>query len=387
MYKKAVLHLDLDAFFVSVEQLRNSALKGKPVIIGGSGRSVVASCSYEARAYGVHSAMPVKMALQRCPDAIVIRGDMEAYTQYSGLITEIIAEDAPLYEKASIDEFYLDLTGMDQYFGCWQWSEMLRQKIIKESGLPISMGLAVNKLISKISTGEAKPNGARCIEVGTEKSFIAPMPVGKLPSVGNATQRKLQMMGVKTIHTLSLIPPVLLEREFGKNGTELWKKANAIDDRPVVPYHEKQSMSAERTFQEDTIDIDWIKRQLADMCFRLAYELRQSGKLTSCITVKIRYTDFNTFSRQQKITYTALDSVLITHIHHLFNQLYQRRQLIRLIGIRFSGLVYGSPQMSLFDQEAEGDKLVQAMDGIRNRFGIQAITRADLLDTSKKIKS
>lgn len=380
MYKKAILHLDLDAFFVSVELLRNTALKGKPVIIGGGSRGVVASCSYQARAYGVHSAMPIKTALQRCPDAIVLRGDMEAYTQHSEIITNIIAEEAPLYEKASIDEFYLDLTGMDRHFGCWKWSEQLRKKIIRESGLDISMGLSVNKLISKISTGEAKPNGAKMIEAGTEKEFIAPMPVHKLPSVGKETHRKLVLMGVRNIHTLSCIPPILLEKSFGKHGIEMWKRAHAIDERPVVPYHEKQSISTEKTFSEDTTDIDFITAQLISMCSNLAYELRQSDKLTSCVTVKIRYTDFNTFSKQQKIPYTAIDHTLISLVKNLFHQLYQRRQLIRLIGIRFSGLVHGKPQMSLFDQQAESEKLLQAMDRIRNRFGMKAITKAFLLD-------
>ncbi|MCB0549413.1 MAG: DNA polymerase IV [Phaeodactylibacter sp.] len=377
MFERAILHLDLDAFFVSVEQQRNSALKGKPLIIGGtSARGVVACCSYEARAYGVHSAMPIKMALRLCPDAIVLRGDMEAYSRQSKIITEIIREEAPLFEKASIDEFYLDLTGMDRHFGCWLWSKELRQKIIREVGLPLSLGLSVNKLVSKVGAGEAKPNGTRLVEAGTEKAFLAPLSVRKLPSVGQATYKKLSFMGVHTVQVLSQIPPLLLQREFGKPGLGLWKKANAIDDSPVVPYSDRQSLSTERTFQQDTIDVQFLRDQLTGMVMKLAYELRQSQQLTSCIAVKLRYTDFNTFSKQRKIPYTASDRLLIQHAHELLVRLYERRQLVRLVGVQLSGLVQGNPQLNLFDASEEENRLMQAMDRIRKRFGQGAVRRA-----------
>ncbi len=377
MFNRAILHLDLDAFFASVEVLKNSSLKGKPVIIGGtSGRGVVASCSYEARRFGVHSAMPMSMALRLCPDAVVIRGDMESYSQYSRLVTDIIAEQAPLFEKASIDEFYLDLTGMDRYFGCWKWSNELRQRILREAGLPVSMGLSVNKLVSKVGAGEAKPNGALLVENGTEKAFLAPLPVGKIPSVGKETVQKLARMGVRTVSTLAQIPPRLLEREFGKHGIGLWKKANAIDDSPVVPYHEAKSISSERTFQTDTTDLRFLHDKLASLVSQLAFELRQQQKLTSCISVKIRYSDFSTYTRQQTIPYTASDRILLRHARQLFDKLFERRQLIRLIGVRFSGLVHGSPQLDLFEDRIEEIHLLEAMDKIRKRFGAKAIRRA-----------
>lgn len=381
MFERAILHLDLDAFFVSVERLRNASLNGLPLIIGGrSNRSVVASCSYEARQYGVHSAMPMQMALRLCPDAVVIQGDMDVYSRYSKLVTEIVASEAPLYEKASIDEFYLDLSGMDRYFGCRKWSGELRQKIIRESGLPISFGLSVNKLVSKVGTGEAKPNGARVISQGEEKPFLAPLSVKKLPAVGDATYRKLTLMGVRTVDTLSKIPPLLLQREFGKHGLSLWKKANAIDDRPVEAYSERKSISTERTFSIDTTDIRLLKDNLAAMAMKLAYELRSSGKLTSCVTVKLRYADFNTYSKQQLIPYTASDRELIDYAKSLFDRLYDRRQLIRLIGIKFSHLVFGSTQLDLFQDTEENTRLLNAMDQIRDRFGSGALTRASLLD-------
>lgn len=377
MYDKAILHMDLDSFFVSVECLRNSSFLGKPLLVGGtSNRGVVSSCSYEARRFGVRSAMPMKMALRLCPDAIVVKGDMEAYSQYSSLVTEIIRHDAPIFEKSSIDEFYLDLTGMDRYVGCYQWARELRQKVTRETGLPISFGLSVNKLVSKVGTGEAKPNGTIRIVAGTEREFLAPLSTAKIPSIGKATYKKLSFMGVRTVRTLREIPVKLLEREFGKHGTSLWKKANAIDDSPVVPYDEQKSMSAERTLQTDTTDVRKLKDMFVNMIMTLAFDLRKSGKLTSCITIKIRYADFNTYTIQKRISYTAQDKVLIDYAQELFDKLYQRRQLIRLIGVRFSGLVRGCYQISLFDDTAEDISLLQQLDKIRNRFGSKAIGRA-----------
>ena len=384
MFDRAILHLDLDAFFASVESLRNPSLKGKPLIVGGySGRGVVASCSYEARRFGVRSAMPVRTALRLCPDAIVVRGDMEAYSRYSKMVTEIIAEQAPLFEKASIDEFYADLSGMDRYFGCWRWAVELRQRILRESGLPISMALAVNKLVAKIGAGEAKPNGEQLIEAGAEREYIAPLPVQKLPAVGEATARKLNLMGGRTIETLRRIPPRLLEREFGQHGTLLWKRANAEDDSPVVPYHDQKSVSTERTFQQDTADMGWLRDQLTSMVMELGYELRQKQQLTSCITLKLRYADFNTFTRQRAIPYTVSDQFLMGVAHDLFAQLYERRQRIRLLGVRFSGLTHGRPQLNLFDNTPEDARLLGALDKIRTRFGSGAITRACTMHTQR----
>ena len=380
MFERAVLHLDLDAFFVAVERLQNSQLNGIPVIIGGaSQRGVVASCSYEARKFGVHSAMPMKMALRLCPDAQVIKGDMEAYSRHSKIITEIIESEAPIFEKASIDEFYLDLTGMDRYFGSWKWSKQLRQKIIYETGLPISMGLSVNKLVSKVGAGINKPNGEKLVENGGEKAFLFPLSISKIPSVGKATYKKLSFMGVRKVKTLAQIPPRLLQREFGKHGLSLWKKANGIDNSAVVPYSEQKSMSTERTFQVDTINVRQLKDQLTKMVSQLAFDLRGRQKLTSCITVKIRYTDFNTYTRQSRIAYTANDKVLIQKSHELFDKVFERRQLLRLIGVRFSGLVSGNYQIDLFDDTEKETHLLQAMDKIRKRFGKDAVARANIL--------
>lgn len=377
MEERTIVHLDMDSFFVSVERLTNSALKGKPVIIGGlSDRSVVASCSYEARQFGVHSAMPVRMAKQLCGDAIFIRGDMEHYSKYSRLITEIIAESAPVYEKASIDEHYLDITGMDRFFGSLKWTHELRRRIINESGLPISFGLSMNKTISKIATGEAKPNGELYIPPGKVKPFLFPLSIRKIPMVGQKNYRLLRSMGVSTIRTLSLIPPEILMQAMGKNGLVIWKKANGIDLSPVVPYTEQKSISTERTFDQDTTDMVKLRHVLIGMVEKIAFELRRKGKITGCITVKIRYANFDTHTLQKHLPYTAFDHVLIKTALELFGRIYQRRMRIRLIGIRFSHLTGGGQQLNLFDEKPGLTNLYQAMDHIRRRYGKQAVQRA-----------
>jgi len=265
---------------------------------------------------------------------------------------------------------------MDRYFGCYKWATGLRSKIIKETGLPISAALSINKLVSKVGTGEAKPNGSREIPQGTEKGFLAPLSVAKIPGVGKETYKKLSFMGVREIKTLSEVPVKLLQREFGALGRGLWEKANAIDSSPVVPFHEQKSMSKERTFREDTLDIAYIKNLLTEMTDQLAYELRASQKLTACVAVKVRYADFNTFVKQKRISYTANDNELLKHVLQLFDTVYERRQLIRLVGIKFTDLVHGQYQIDLFQDTVEQVSLMKQLDHIRNRFGVEAIRRA-----------
>jgi len=374
---RSVLHLDLDTFFVSVERLRNSRLNGKPVIIGGmSDRGVVASCSYEARKYGVSSAMPMKLARNLCSDAIVIRGDMELYSNYSNMVTSIIAERAPLYEKASVDEHYVDLTGMERFFGCSLWSHELRQAIIKETGLPVSMGLSINKTVSKIAAGEAKPNGEMEVKKDIVLPFLDPLSIKKIPMIGDKTYHSLRSMGISTIYTLRNIPAEMLEKLMGRNGLEIWKKANGIDSTPVISYSEQKSISTEHTFDKDTTDLHRLNQLLAGMVEKIAFELRKQEKLTSCVTVKIRYSNFDTHSLQKRIPYTSFDHVLADIAGELFSRLYQRRMLIRLIGVRFSHLVRGVQQLDMFDDTPEKVNLYLAMDRLRKRFGRYAVRRA-----------
>lgn len=374
--ERSIVHLDLDTFFVSCERLIDSSLNGRPVLIGGtSDRGVVASCSYEARKFGVHSAMPMKMAKMLCPEAIILRGNTSIYTKYSNIVTEIIKSEVPIYEKSSIDEFYLDLTGMDRFFGCYKMASELRQKIIQESGLPISFGLSINKTVSKIATGEAKPNNQMNILMGTEKPFLAPLSVRKIPMVGDKVYRQLCDLGVKQIRTVQEMPPELMERVLGKNGLVIWKKANGIDQTPVVQYHERKSISTERTFDKDTIDVQKLEGILTAMAENLVYQLRRGNKLSACVTVKIRYSDFQTYTLQQKIPYSAADHILIPVVIELFRKLYNRRVLVRLIGVRFSHLVDGAHQISLFE-DASILHLYQAMDKIRELYGDRAVMRA-----------
>jgi DNA polymerase-4 len=383
---RTIVHFDLDTFFVSVERLGNSSLNGKPVIIGGtSDRGVVASCSYEARQFGVHSAMPMKMARYLCPDAVIIRGDMEAYSRHSRVVTNIIEEEAPLYEKASIDEHYIDISGMDRFFGSLKWTKELRQRIIKESGLPISYGLSVNKTVAKIATGEGKPNGENEVVKENVKPFLYPLSIRKIPMIGKQTYHLLRSMGVIKIETLSMMPCEMLERVLGKNGRDIWKKANGIDNTPVIPYWEQKSMSSERTFDQDSSDMIKINSLLGIMVEKLAFELRKKQKLTSCVTVKIKYSNFDTHTMQKQIPFTSFDHHLTEVVKELFRKLYQRRMLIRMIGVRFSGLVYGGQQLDLFNDKNEIIDLYLAMDKIRNRYGINAVRRAAGLHESFKI--
>ncbi|MEY4987727.1 MAG: DNA-directed polymerase [Bacteroidota bacterium] len=377
MQERAIVHMDLDSFFVSVERLRDPRLLGKPVIVGGlSDRGVVAACSYETRAFGVRSAMPMRMALKLCPDAIVLRGDFEAYAQHSDWVTRMIMERAPVVEKASIDEFYLDMTGMERFFGSYQFATDLRQKIHKETGLQISFGLSVNKTVSKVATNHVKPAGQFQVLPGEEKSFLAPMTVGKIPMIGAVTAQTLRNMGIVHVGTLSQMPLKVLERTFGKSGVMLWERANGIDLRPVVPYSEQKSLSKEITFEQDTTDVTLLRRILGSLTEQLAYDLRKLGQCTSCITVKLRYSNFDTHTRQISIPASASDHRLIPAVHELFEKLYDRRLLIRLIGVRFSKLLQGQEQLSLFDDGARLVPLYGAMDNLRNRYGDFSVLRA-----------
>ncbi len=382
---RTIVHLDLDSFFVSAERLINSKLIGLPVIIGGSSdRGVVASCSYEARKFGIHSAMPMKLAKRLCSQAVVVRGDMELYSKYSRLVTDIIAESAPVYEKASIDEHYLDISGMDRFFGSLKWTQELRQRIIKESGLPISFGLSVNKTVAKIATGEAKPNGELQIPFDSVQPFLSPLSIRKIPMIGQQTFHLLRSMGVSNIETLSRIPPEMIEQLLGKNGLMIWKKANGIDNSPVQSYSEQKSISSERTFEKDSTDIKKMRAILIAMVGKLTFQLRKQQRLCGVISVKIRYSNFDTHSLQQRIPYTSLDHVLIKAATELFDKLYQRRMLIRLVGVRFSHLIQGQQQLNLFDDIPERIDLYQAMDKIRLRFGKDSIYRAISVKTPEE---
>ncbi|QXP70652.1 DNA polymerase IV [Polaribacter sp. R2A056_3_33] len=375
--KKNILHLDLDTFFVSCERLIDSRLQKKPLLVGGTGdRGVVAACSYETRTFGVHSGMSMKIARKLCPEAIVIRGNTSIYSKYSNIVTEIIKEKVPIFEKASIDEFYADLSGMDAFLGSYKYASELRQRIIKESGLPISFGMSQNKIVSKVATGEAKPNNQLLIDAGFEKEFLAPLSIRKIPSVGEKTYQILRNLGVEKIKVIQEMPLEMMISVLGKNGKTIWKRANGIDNPPIIAFHERKSLSTERTYTKDTIDMIKLKETIFAMAENLAYQLRKGDKLAGVISVKIRYSDFNTYNKQIKIPYTSADHIIIPAVLELFKQLYQRRLLIRLVGVKVSDIVSGNYQINLFDDTEQLLDLYNAMDTVRNKYGDKSIMRA-----------
>lgn len=371
-----IAHLDMDTFFVSVECLKNSKLKNKPLIVGGGERGVVMACSYETRKFQVQSGMSMKMAKRLCPEAIVIRGDFDSYSKYSRLITEIVKDSVPEFEKASIDEFYIDLTGFEKFFGCRLFIGELKKKISKESGLPLSYGMASNKLVSKVATNEGKPNGQLEIPFGEEKTFLAPLPVSHIPGVGRETAIMLIQRGVESVRFLAQIPIEMLESLFGKNGIELWRRANGIDETPVIPYREQKSISTEHTFDNDTTNIDFLHGALTRMTEAIAFELRKQDKMTGCVTVKIKYSNFDTVTKQRSIDYANADHILLKVGRELFDKLYERRLLIRATGIGFSDLIPGNYQINLYEDTQEMIHLYQSIDSIKKRFGEKFLMRA-----------
>jgi len=379
-----IAHFDLDSFFVSVECLHDPSLKGKPVIVGGHNeRGVVAACSYEARKFGIHSAMPMKTAMRLCPHAIVVSGTRGEYSSYSWLVTDIIAAKAPLFEKASIDEFYLDLTGMDKFFDPLQWTIDLRQQIINETALPISFGLANNKMVAKMATNEAKPNGYLQVEFGKEKEFLARLPVSKIPGVGEQTCQLLHQMGIRLIRDIYEKSPEQLEKEIGKWGIDLWNKAQGNHHSKVTSFHEAKSISTENTFEENLTDMKFLMGEIVRMTEKIAFELRREEKVAGCVAIKIRYPDFETTSRQTTIPYTCADDEIIPVAKDLFHKLYRKGMPVRLLGVRLSELTNDAIQTNIFSNVEKKSDLYKAIDGVKNRFGKLSLHRASSRDAKK----
>jgi len=371
-----IAHFDLDSFFVSVEILNNPSLKGKPVLIGGYERGVVSTCSYEARKFGIHSAMPMKKALQLCPHAIVTHASSKDYSKYSRWVSDIIASKAPLFEKASVDEFYVDLSGMDKYFGAARFAQEIRHLVTAETGLPISGGLSSARFISKMATNEAKPNGFLEVPQGKEIEFLWPLGIEKINGVGKQTEQLLKSHGIYTIEDIAKTPVQHLEKIAGKWGEALWHKAHGRGSAEITTDWEQKSMSHENTFDTDYTDMDFLHKELVRLTEKTAYSLREEDKMTGCITVKIRYKDFETTSRQETVDYTALDDVLIAKVKDLFNKSYEKGRPVRLLGVRFSHMIPITTQMSLFENKAEKLNLYKTVDEIKDRFGSKAVTKA-----------
>ena len=375
--KRHIVHIDLDSFFVSVERKFNPELIGKPVIIGGSReRGVVASCSYEARKYGVHSAMPSAQAYKLCPHAIFMHGSYQRYAEASAQVTQIIDETVPLYQKTSVDEFYIDLTGMDRFYDCYKFASDLRQKVIRETGLPISFGLASNRTIAKMATNQAKPNGQLMVEHGKEKEFMAPLPIGAIPMLGEKTCQKLYQYGIEKIADLQRTDIRFLETVFGKAGRYIWEKAQGMDDSEIVPYSDRKSISTEHTFGQNTADKKRLEDILVSMTEELAFKLRKKNQLSGCLAIKIRYANFETHTLQEKIALTAADHILIPGIKNLLARAWNQSRPIRLIGVKLSQLCNGSYQINLFEDNEERINLYNALDKINFKYGEKTVCRA-----------
>jgi len=372
-----IAHFDLDSFFVSVEILKDPSLKGKPVIVGGQNeKGIVTTCTYEARKFGVHSAMPMKTAMRLCPQAIVVSGNYPEYSRYSKWVTDLIASKAPLFEKASIDEFYIDLHGMDKFFDPLKWTIELRKLITEETGLPISFGIAKNKMVAKMATNEAKPNGFLQVPLGKEKEFLAPLEVNKIPGVGEQANKILNYHGIKFIRDIHESTPENLEKLLGKWGHELWNKAQGNHTSVITEYREAKSISKENTFFENVLDVEILMAEIVRMVEKVCFELRKEEKVAGCVTIKLRYPDFETTSRQASIPYTSADDEIIPVAKALFHKLYKKGKPVRLLGVRLSNFSEDSVQANLFHDAERKNSLYKSLDDVKNRFGRNSVNRA-----------
>ncbi|MBW4891391.1 DNA polymerase IV [Mucilaginibacter sp. HMF5004] len=375
--KRHIVHIDLDSFFVSVERKFDPSLNGKPVIIGGSKeRGVVASCSYEARQYGIHSAMPSAQAYKLCPHAIFLHGSYHRYSEASAQVTQIIADTVPVFQKASVDEFYIDLTGMDRFYDCYKIATDLRQKVIRETGLPISFGMASNRTIAKMATNKAKPNGQLFVEHGKEREFLAPLNIGAIPMLGEKTCQKLYEFGIEKIADLQRTDIRFLQTVFGKFGRNIWEKANGMDDSEIVPHSDRKSISTETTFDKNVADKKTLENVLVSMTEELAFKLRKENKLTSCLAIKVRYANFETHTLQEKIALTSAEHILIPGIKNLLARAWNQSRPIRLIGVKLSQLCQGNYQINLFEDNEERLNLYNALDKINFKYGEKTVCRA-----------
>ena len=390
MPTRTIIHVDLDAFFASVEELENPALKGLPVIVGGDPdkRGVVSSCSYAARKFGVRSAMPMYMALRLCPGAIRLAGRHDLYGAYSRRVMAIVADYAPVVEQISIDEAFLDVTGCEPLYGSGEEiARRIQERVRSEIGLPCSLGVACNKTVAKIATDSGKPNGLVVVCPGCEAEFLAPFVVEIIPGVGKKTAERLHQMGVRSVRQLARQPLERLREEFGAHGENLFLLARGLDDDPVVAGREAKSVSQERTFDQDTNDTARLRRCLLECAQSIGSELRRHELMARTITLKLRYQDFETISRGLTLALpTDVDDVIYETAIGLLEREWRGRRKIRLIGVRASNMVREvAYQLQLFEQAQDKQaRVARAVDDLRARFGDQMITRASLMDPPQR---
>jgi len=389
---RTILHLDMDAFFAAVEQLDHPEYRGKPVIVGadpkgGRGRGVVATASYEARKYGVHSALPISQAFKRCPHGIYVRGRYKRYAEISKQVIQILEQFSPVIEKISIDEAFLDISNSLKLFGGAEpIGREIKRRIREQLKLTASVGIAANKFIAKIASDLEKPNGLVLVEAGTEQSFLHDLPISKLWGVGQKTEMALKKMGINTIGQLAALPEIELNRKFGKWGNALWRLSQGIDDRPVVTSSMQKSISQETTFEEDTDDEERIERTLYQLSESLSRLMRQHGLKGRTVTLKLRLEDFSTYSRSRTLS-DFVDSTLILKgiAIDLYRKLQKDGMKIRLLGIGVSQLSsVAGEQLGLFDQEASLDhRVTRLLDELKDKYGESSVSRAALTDKKR----
>jgi len=386
--KRQIAHMDLDTFFVSVERLLDKKLENKPVIIGGTPfqRGVVSGCSKEARTFGIHSAMPLRHAFCLCPEAIFLRGNYVHYAEYSKLVQEIISEISPLTEKSSVDEFYLDLSGCERLRGnIFDWAKEIQHNVTGETQLPISFGLGSNKLIAKVATTEvAKKNEAKAFKVdsGSEASFLAPLPIRSLPSIGEVTEETLITYGMHHIGQIARTSVQLMQRLFGKTGKRLYEYANGIDLTPVIAQREQVTRSRAKTFAEDTFDVNVILSTLHSLATDLAEELRSDMVMAQKVSLTLRYEDFQTITKQRSVSYTNSTQEIYRTVEKLLRVAWTRRNRIRLIGVGAQDFIDDLQQLYLFDsasEEKKEQKIDSVLDTINRKYGNQSIIYASHL--------
>jgi DNA polymerase-4 len=384
-----ILHVDMDAFFVSVELLERPELRGKPVIVGGqpNQRGVVTAASYEARKYGVHSAMPLRTAGRLCPHAIYLDGHHEKYAQWSDRVAELLAKFSPIVEMVSIDEAYLDLSGTERLHGPpLAASDKLLRLITRTTGLPCSGGLATTRLVAKVASDQAKPRGLLWVPPGSEARFLAPLPVRKVPGIGEVTERALRALGVETVEQLAAIPQAKLDKVFGQWGDALYRKARGGDSYEFVIDAEPKSISHNHTFGEDTDDTAALDAMLSHLSQKTCKRLRESGLTARTLTLTIRYAGFDTYTRSKTLPEpTCLDTDIFAAIMKMFREHRDHRRKIRLLGISLSSFSHGAKQLDLLDAErrAKLEKLSRVTDGLRDRFGFGSVQFGGSLPTGQ----
>lgn len=375
---RLILHLDLDAFFVSVERILNPKLKGKPVIVGGDpkyGRGVVAACSYEARQYGLHSAMPIRTAYRLCPNGIYIHGHFDEYVRFSDAVENILKKYSPIVEQASIDEFYLDMTGCQKIYGSmFSFASFIQKEIWVRLSLPCSIGIGSNKTIAKIASDCMKPTGITYVLPGMEKHFLSPMPIEAIPGVGKVMLKDLNSKGIYKIGDITALPQEYFAAAYGKYGIDLWRKANGEGSEYLTIRREQKSISKETTFGEDVTSSKFLKDTLFELTGKICQSIRNHGWIASTVSIKLRYSDFQTLTRSRTIKPTDDDKVVFDTAWQLLSKAHTRRVGVRLIGVGLTNFSEDCEQEFLFeDEDVKRKKMFRAVTRIRDKYGYNAI--------------